>query len=56
MAEKRREAVASLRESGLSLRAIAAATGISKSTVSDELSGVRNEPQNRTPDVLDEDA
>ena len=39
--------MASLRESRLSLRAIAAATGDSKSTIGDALSGV----QNRTPDA-----
>ncbi len=40
--EERAEVVASLRESGLSVRAIAAATNEPRSTVSDELSRVRN--------------
>lgn len=44
--EERREVVVSLREAGMSTRAIASATGVSKSTVSDVLNaGVRN----RTP-------
>lgn len=43
--EERQEIVASLRDAGLSTRAIAAATGVSKTTVADELAGV----QNRTP-------
>jgi len=43
--EERSEVVSSLRESGLSLRAIAAATGDSLGTVQAESSGV----QNRTP-------
>lgn len=48
--EERAEVVASLRESGLSIRAIAAATGDSIGTVHDALSpGV----QNRTPDNED---
>jgi len=42
--EERQEVVASLRESGLSLRAIAAATGQSHTQVRDDLSGVRNLP------------
>src|SRR5215216_3519844 len=47
--EERSEVVASLRESGLSIRAIAAATGDSVGTVHEALnSGV----QNRTPDDL----
>lgn len=41
--EERSEVVASLRESGLSVRAIASATGISKDTVSRSLAGVSNE-------------
>lgn len=45
--EERAEQVASLRDAGLSIRAIAAATGTSVGTVHDDLSGV----QNRTPDV-----
>lgn len=40
--EERTEVVASLRESGLSLRAIAAATGDHYSTISRELAGVAN--------------
>ena len=40
--EERAEVVASLRESGLSVRAIAAATGDHYSTISRELSGVAN--------------
>ena len=43
VAPTRREQVASLRESGLSLRAIASATGASKDTVSRVLSGVASE-------------
>jgi transposase-like protein len=43
--EDRREIVGSLREAGLSVRAIAAATGVAPATVHDDLSGV----QNRTP-------
>jgi hypothetical protein len=43
--EERREVVGSLREAGLSVRAIAAATGASVGNVHDDLSGV----QNRTP-------
>ncbi|WP_420873537.1 helix-turn-helix domain-containing protein [Mycobacterium riyadhense] len=38
--EERAEVVASLRESGLSLRAIAAATGDSHMTIQRELAGV----------------
>lgn len=38
--EERREVVSSLRDAGLSTRAIAAATGASKSTISRDLSGV----------------
>lgn len=45
--EERQEVVASLRESGLSIRAIASATGSSVGTIHAELSGV----QNRTPDA-----
>lgn len=44
--EDRPEIVASLRESGLSIRAIASATGASVGTVHSDLAGV----QNRTPD------
>jgi len=44
--EERSEVVASLRDSGLSLRAIAAATGDSKSTIGDDAAGV----QERTPE------
>jgi len=47
--EERAEVVASLRESGLSIRAIAAATGLNKETVNNvtrELSG------NRTPEPI----
>lgn len=41
--EERAEVVASLRESGLSLRAIAAATGYSEPTVRRELAGASND-------------
>jgi transposase-like protein len=44
--EDRQEAVNSLRESGLSIRAIAAATGSSVGTVHSDIAGV----QNRTPE------
>ena len=51
--EERREVVGSLREAGLSVRAIAAATGDSVGTVHDSLkAGV----QNRTPEPDDEPA
>lgn len=46
--EERQEVVASMRESGLSVRAIAAATGLGRGTVDRELSGVPN----GTPDVV----
>ena len=46
--EERQEVVASLRESGLSIRAIASATGSSVGTIHAELSGV----QNRTPEPI----
>lgn len=46
--EERSEVVASLRESGLSIRAIAAATGDNKNTIQRELSGVPN----GTPDPV----
>src|SRR3954453_23391312 len=46
--EERQEVVASLREIGMSVRAIAAATGEPRSTVSDVVSGVRS----RTPELL----
>jgi hypothetical protein len=49
--EERPEVVASLRESGLSLRAIAAATGESKDTIARELSGVSNETPEPPPNV-----
>jgi hypothetical protein len=45
--EERQEVVASLREIGMSVRAIAAATGEPRSTVSDVVSGVRS----RTPEL-----
>jgi transposase-like protein len=48
--EERQEVVASLRDSGLSIRAIAAATGDSVGTVHAQLAGV----QNRTPEPDDE--
>lgn len=41
--EERAETLPSLRESGMSLRAIATATGLSKDTVQRELAGVSNE-------------
>lgn len=51
--EERSEVVASLRESGLSIRAIAAATGDSRDTVHKALkSGVRN----LTPDIAEDDS
>lgn len=40
--EERQEVVASLREAGLSVRAIAAATGLGKSTVDRDVAGVPN--------------
>lgn len=43
--EERQEVVASMREIGMSTRAIASATGNSKSVIADDLTGVRN----RTP-------
>lgn len=49
--ESRHEAVASLRDAGLSIRAIAAATGESVGTVHSEVSRV----QNRTPDTVDDE-
>lgn len=49
--EERQEVVASLRDSGLSVRAIAAATGLSRGTVGNDLSGV----QNWTPAQSDEE-
>jgi hypothetical protein len=50
--EERAEVVSSLRESGLSLRAIAAATGDSVTTVRRELAGVPNgTPERRTTTV-----
>jgi transposase-like protein len=49
--EDRREIVGSLREAGLSVRAIAAATGVAPATVHDDLSGV----QNRTPETTGTD-
>lgn len=42
--EERQEVVASLRESGLSIRAIASATGLSHMTVGRDLAGVTNVP------------
>lgn len=54
--EERREIVVSLRESGMSLRAIAAATGVPKTTVERDASGVPNLQRNGTPDVIDVDA
>jgi len=47
--EERQEAVASLREAGLSVRAIASATGTSKSAVSRDLAGVPNGTGEGTP-------
>lgn len=49
--EERQEAVASLRQAGLSLRAIAAATGQSKSQVQRELSTVPDSHENGTVDT-----
>ncbi|MFJ9365425.1 hypothetical protein ACIRRA_13535 [Nocardia sp. NPDC101769] len=46
--EERQEIVASMRELGMSTRAIAAATGLSVGTVHNEATGV----QNRTPDSV----
>lgn len=45
--EERAEQVASLRESGLSLRAIAAATGVSEPTVRRDLAGASNDAPQR---------
>jgi hypothetical protein len=59
--EERQEVVSSLRESGLSIRAIAAATGVSTERVHDALhSGVRNqtpdpEPEDRSTTLIDTD-
>lgn len=47
--EERGEVIGSLRDSGLSLRAIAAATGLSRGTVGNELAG--SGVQNWTPEV-----
>ena len=53
--EERQEVVASLRDSGLSLRAIEAATGISKKTViSDLRQVVESTPPEPEPSGLDE--
>ena len=52
--EERPEMVASLRESGLSLRAIAAATGDHYSTISRELGRVANATREPTEDDADE--
>ena len=49
--EERAEILPSLRESGMSLRAIATATGLSKDTVQRELSGVSNETPERITGV-----
>lgn len=46
--EERRTSVASLRQAGLSLRAIGAATGVSRDTVQKDLEAVRN----LTPDSI----
>ena len=51
--EDRAEVVASLRESGFSVRAIASATGIDKNTVQSDLAQVS---EIHTPDPVDEDA
>jgi hypothetical protein len=51
--EERPEMVASLRQSGLSIRAIASATGIDKNTVQADLTQVS---EIHTPDPVDEDA
>lgn len=51
--DERAEIVASLRESGLSIRAISAATGDSIGTVHE---AIRSGVQNRTPAKPDEDA
>lgn len=49
--EERQEVVASMRELGMSVRAIASATGEPRSTVSDVVSGVRDRtPELRSPE------
>ncbi|BBY01036.1 helix-turn-helix domain-containing protein [Mycobacterium seoulense] len=54
---ERREIVVSLRESGMSLRAIAAATGVSHQTAIRDLAGGPQSPENGPPDgVIDVDA
>lgn len=55
--DERREIVVSLRESGMSLRAIAAATGVSHPTVINDLkTGGKETQENLPPDVIDLEA
>lgn len=49
--DERREIVATMREHGMSLRAIAAATGVGQTTIRRDLSGVPFPQENSTPEV-----
>jgi protein gp37 len=48
--EERAETVASLRQAGLSLRAIASATSVDEKTIRNDLSGAELPPENSAPD------
>ena len=50
--DDRRELVMSLRREKMSLRAIAAATGVGKSTIERDLAGVPPNQENGTPDEI----